>query len=188
MEVRNFKVEGLKELQDFMSKELPAATNRRVVLSGMRTAAKPTLAAAKFKAKKRSHALEESLGFQSVTKNKSVREGHFATLLMGPLISGPKAMQAYLKYIAFYGKPVRAVGSNGKLNVRQIGRIRHAHLVEFGYMARSKGGGTRTRVPASPFLRPAFDENAGTFVNTFTGIMRKKIEAAVKKKRRGRRR
>ena len=173
MEIKNFRIEGLKELEDFMVKEFPAAISRRVILSGMRKAAKPTKEIAKSLVRKRSHSLEKSIDFKTLPQKKSLRAGHFASLMMGIAGGGKAGTDAFLTHASYYKRKTTL----GKV---LRGRIRHGHLVEFGFKHTSG-----KQVKARPFLRPAFDQGAPVFASQFSSIMKQRITAAVKRKRRG---
>ena len=169
MEV-DFKVTGLKELEDLMIRELPIKVARKSMLQGMRLSFGPMIEAARDKVVKKSHALALSIGMKTVPMRKS----NFAAMVGGPMSGKPLAAAAYTRY---YRKGEFGFGKE------PIDRIRHGHLVEFGF--KHKGGrnkkGKVTHVPAQPFMLPAFDQEYLGYVATFNKNVEDKVRAAIKK-------
>lgn len=174
----SMKCLGVKELEKILTKDLPNQTARRVLLSSIRQSAKPMQAAAKQKVVKKSHALYESIGMKTI-RNRG-RNKEFASVALGPMSGN---MQAWAMYMNYYkgdrsddwaGRQIQS-GAISSKRARK-GRIRHGHLVEFGFTHTSG-----KRVPARPFLRPAFDQEANGFVRSFKDILKVKIETAAQK-------
>ena len=172
MKITKFRIDGLKELEKLMLKELPAATSRRAVLGAMRESAKPMRDTAKSKVKKRSGALAESIGIKTVPKGRSKS---FASIVVSPMSGN---MMAWAKYLAHYKRSINLAGKGGSLDTGKIGRIRHGHLVEFGFKHRSG-----KHVPARPFLRPAADQETPTYIRGFRGFLKKRVHTAITKSR-----
>lgn len=153
----SIKVEGLKELEQALLKEIPKEA-RKVLLGGLRDAAQPMLAMAKGYAKSTdaSGALSESLALKTVSAK---RTKHSASILLGPnrMSSTAKAM-----YLAYYNQDWDAANDG----------IRHGHLVEFG----TKHSG------ADPFLRPALDAAGPFFAHGFAGATWKRLASKIKKR------
>lgn len=171
MKLNKVELIGLKDLEKLMLETLPAETSRKVTLQAMRDAAKPMVEGAKAKAKRgQSDALSESIGTKTLTARAALNSKYppFASLSLGPR-SG--VMTAWAKYLAHYGRGIKA---------KEIGRIRHGHLVEFGF--RHKSG---KHVPPRPFLRPAFDIHSADFLRYFKGHLKRRIERAGAKSRNG---
>lgn len=154
---------GLREVEQLMLKELPAAVARRVTLNAIRSSAKPMKEAAQVKVVKKSHALMQSINTKTTPQRMSKT---FASMTLSP-ISGNAA--AWARYMVYYRRPV---------DIDKVGRIRHGHLVEFGF--RHVSG---KFVKARPFLRPAFDQEYQTFVSIFKKRLRTRVINAVKKQR-----
>jgi hypothetical protein len=176
MEIKNFRVEGLRELERLMIDGLPATSSRKVALAAMREAAKPMQASAKRKARKRSGALAESIGFKSYLTRRTIGGGKhntFARLSLGPMSGNARA---WAKYVAYYQKPIKVTARNGNVETN-IGRMRHSHLIEFGFNHARSG----KKIPPMPYLRPAFDEESSGYMSTYRRILKKKVDAAIRK-------
>lgn len=170
----NLEVYGLKELEKIMTETLPNKVNRRVLLSAIRISAQPMKQTAKNIVVKRSGALAESIGLKTISNRGGNK--YFASVALAPM-SGNLA--AWAKYKTYYsGKHPGGDILSGKISARsaRIARIRHGHLVEFGFRHRSG-----KQIPARPFLRPAFDIEANGFVRIFRDNLAKRILAAAKK-------
>lgn len=147
-------ISGLKELQAAL-KELPKATETRVVQDTMKVSLQPMLLEASRLAPKDEGDLADAI--QSSTKvipsqrSEVPRKGrHKILLFAGPL---------YSRFSGYYAP--------------------HAHLVEFGTRER-KGRGV---MPAQPFMRPAFDMHVAGFIKQFSGELVGMIEAAATRQR-----
>lgn len=166
---------GLKELEKLMAKELPAAMSRQAVLGAMRASAKPMEKAAKAmvpnKGGKASGALADSIGLKTVPVSKSK---YFAVMTLSPL-SGDLA--AWTKWMQHYGRTLNVINPRtGKADANAVGRIRHGHLVEFGF--RHPSG---KHVPARPFMRNAFDMTVDKYGDQFYQRLKTRIDNAIKK-------
>ena len=180
--VSTFKIEGARELEKLLLESLPAKMVRTTMLAGMRKSAKPMVSIAKAKAAFRSGALQQSIGIQSVrarggvTNSQLGGEDTFAAIELGPLSgSSGAALHAWARYKAHYGQGISILKGN-KLSTGQIGRIRHGHLVEFGFTHRSG-----TTVSARPFLKPAFNGGFPLYRRSLIADTRKKVLDAIKK-------
>jgi len=169
----SMKMTGLKELEKAMLKDLPNATNRRILLATMRKAAPPMVQAAKDNVPTGgSGALAESIGIKTF-RNRG-NNNVFASVGIAPMSGN---MAAWAKYMAHYNKTINLVDKRtGKVDAGKIGRIRHGHLVEFGF--KQKDG---KMYPARPFLRRAFDQRSVQFTKAFQSILGVKVKNAVKK-------
>lgn len=185
--VTKFRVEGARELEQFMLRELPAKLARKATLQGMRRAAKPMVGIVRAKAPYKSGALKQAIGLKTVPMRGGSTDSQlsgitggadstFAALEIGALSgSSGAALHAWARYKAFYG-PNFGVLKRGKISPSQIGRIRHAHLMEFGFNHHSG-----KRVPAQPFLEPGFNSGFLTYKNMLVREVRKQVEAAIRK-------
>ena len=97
---------------------------------------------------------------------------NFARLFLAPMSNNARS---WAKYVAHYKRPIKVSIYKGAPTTN-IGQMRHSHLVEFGFKHWRAG-----KIPPNPYLRPAFDEEYQGYINTYKGILRKKIDAAVKK-------
>ena len=176
MEV-SVKMTGAKELEELMIKHLPATVARKRTLQGLRRASLPTLNYAKAKVAQRSGALHMSLGTQVLPWRGSRaiigEEGSFAAIRMGPLSGqGAKAFAAWATYLAYY--------KGGVIDLKKgapIGRIRHGHLVEFGFNHVRSG----KRIAGRPFMEPAAVAGFGSFRQSFINHLRRGVEQAIKR-------
>ena len=164
------KVMGLKDAVAAMGAAFPKdpEKQRRLLNASMRAGAKPTmLADAKLRAASfdGSGALSESLGIRAISKARALRSGKVAGIYITPVRQNLKAIA---KYLSFYRR------NSGR---QVIDGIRHGHLVEFGHATR--GGG---HVAARPFLWPAAQSQSGAYKTSFAASLRKKTEAAVKRR------
>ena len=173
----NMKVIGLKELEKIMVEDLPNTVARRTLLSAIRVSAKPMMNAAKAKVPKGgSGALAESIGLKTIRNRGFNKE--FASMALAPMSGN---LQAWAMYKDFYGGGEGSTASkiqSGAIDSKTAKqkRIRHGHLVEFGF--RHTSG---KQVPARQFLRPAFDQEANGFVNSFRAHLSVRVKNAVKK-------
>ena len=174
--VSTFKIEGARELERLLLESLPAKLVRTTMLAGMRKSAKPMVGIAKAKVAFRSGALQQSIGIKSVrarggvTQSQLKGESTFAAIEIGPLSgSSGAALHAWARYKAHYGQGV-SILKGKKLSTGQLGRIRHGHLIEFGFTHRSG-----KKVPARPFLAPAFNGGFPLYRRSLIADTRKKI-------------
>lgn len=171
------KVLGLKELEEIMVKTLPNKVNRNVLLGAIRSSAQPMKFAAKANAFaiRRSGALSESINLKTLRNRGNNKE--FASVALAPMRGN---MTAWAMYKAYYtGRNPAADIQSGAISAKTARRagITHGHLVEFGFNHVRSG----RRIPARPWLRPAFDLHANGFVSTFRKNLQVRIEAAAKK-------
>lgn len=176
------KITGARELERWMLKELPAKLARKSTLAGMRKAAKPMVNIAKAKVAYRSGALQQAIGIRTVpmrggsTESALGGENTFAAIDIGALSGGQGAsLHAWARYLSYYGRGIR-ISKGGKQSTSLIGRIRHAHLVEFGFRHRSG-----KKVPAQPFLQPAFYAGYSSYYRTLITDIRTKVEASIRR-------
>ena len=172
----NMKVHGLRELEKIMVEDLPNTVARRVLLSTLRVSAKPMKEAAKNKVVKQSGALAKSIGIKTIRNRGFNKE--FASVALAPMSGN---LGAWAMYKDYYGGGAGSTASkiqSGAIRSGDAkkGRIRHGHLVEFGFKHTSG-----KQVAARPFLRPAFDQEAGGFVNSFRAHLALHVKNAVKK-------
>lgn len=177
-ETFEFKVEGLREVEKFLKEELGAVAARKVTLQALKQSSEGIIDSAKTNARRgRSDALSTSIGIKNVTPGRQLTSGGdtYASIVGGPM-SGNKS--AWAKYLAYYRRDVRLTDSKGNPNTQYIGRIRHGHLVEFGFRHRSG-----KHVPARPFLRPAFDTHEADVRRFFAATLRRKAKRVAAKAR-----
>lgn len=181
MEV-DFKVIGLKHLEDLLVNHLPATVARRQLLGSLKYAARPAINLARATAKGvkggRSGALGMSIGVISsrkgATTHPRLNPKVSADVAIGPLSGqGATPLLAYARYQQFYR-------TNKKLKVKRgspIGRIRHGHLVEFDHHV----GKARTFVPGTHFLEKAAFNTAAASAARFKRDLQKRTFRAIKK-------
>ena len=152
------KVSGLREVNDFLTRELPAKVAATAIAQALRMAAKPIRDAARSNAVALggSGALALAISAWRTKKNVKVGTDTAASVEVGPR-RGNKA--ALARYYAFYGK---------KPTPKMLqGGIRHGHLVEWG---------TKRTAPRR-FMQRAFDAQAQNGV----AIFEREIGAVVEK-------
>ena len=166
------KVVGVKDAVAAMGKAFPKdpEQQRRLLNGSMRSAATDTIlidAKLRAAASDASGALAESLGIRTTPRGRLLRSRRVGGVYIAPIRHNPKAIA---KYVSFYRKNSTRTVVDG---------IRHGHLVEFGHATR--GGG---HVAARPFLWPAAQSNSNAYRNKFAMSLRKKTEAAVRRRAR----
>ena len=177
----NIEVKGLKELEDLLARELPAAMARRVLLRSLHVSAKPVIALTKVTGKGakggRSGALRLAMGtittrFGKTTPHPQLNQDVTAAIAGGPLSGqGNIPLLAWLRYRQYYRK--------GKIAVKRyapIGQIRHGHFVEFGFTHKSG-----TTVPGTHFLENAVFTMAPTSARIFRRELEKSAIRAIKR-------
>ena len=172
MKKTTIKVEGLREVDKFMKESLPdAMARRKVTLQALRESAKPMVDGAKSRADRgRSGSLSESIGIKTISNSRTMAAAQasgrntYAAVAVAPMSGNHKAWARYLNY---YRRGI---------NLSEVGRLRHAHLVEFGF--RHTSG---KHVPARPFLRPAFDDHANDVTRFIKGTLKAKTIRAARK-------
>ena len=164
------KIKGLGSAMKAMAAAFPKDPRQqsRLLNSTMRTAAKGTMliAAKGFAlAGDGSGALSESLGIRNQSRRKVSAKNAAAGVEIVPVRHNPRAIAQYINhYYTSRGKTAPAsVVTSG---------IRHGHLVEFGTV----------RTSARPFLWPAAQSGRAGYINRFSAILRKKTEAAVRRR------
>lgn len=160
-------IRGLKELEQTMRREFPASVSRSVTLAALRDSAKPMRDRAQSYVPVQSGALRESIGFKTVAKRRST----FASVLLG-YRSNEKA---WLKWATYHGR-----GANFN-DPKSIGRIRHGHLIEFGFKHVRSG----KYIPGKHPLRTGFDVSYYSFQNRFYDSLKKSIERRIKTRMKG---
>ena len=169
-QVKNVEVLGLKELEKFMKDELPDVFERRLeTLKALRDSSESMLAGAKSNTDKfrKSGALGMSLGFKSMTKSATLRSkgDTYAAIFLAPL----NKMEAYQTYVSYYnrGSVDEWLGDH---------RIRHGHLLEFGF--RHPSG---QHIPGQHWLRNAFDTYSGDVIRNFRHFARDRVKKAARR-------
>jgi HK97 gp10 family phage protein len=147
-------VEGLKQLDKQLA-GLGTKVGLKALRGGMMAASKPMFVAAKANA--------AGLGTEGQDAGSTAAAMGRFTKKLSPtktaLFIGPK--NASKRAVALW---------NAKHN-REVKRLGHFHLMEFGSIHNK----------ASPFMRPAFDTTAFLVVNLFGRELRKSIAKAVRK-------
>ena len=168
------KIEGLDSALAAMRAAFPIAPKQqaRLLNSAMRTAAERSIvpiAKSLALTGDSSGALSESIGvrFQSAVKRRA--RGVAAGVEVVPVRFNVRAIAMYIQH--YYTDR----GKTASINLVAAG-IRHGHLIEFGTV----------RTAARPFLWPAGQSGKSGFTNKFSKILKKRIEAAVKRRARRR--
>lgn len=112
-----------------------------------------------------SGALSEAIAPRAMSKSRARRRGKTAAVEITPVRTNRKAIALYINH--YYTQR----GQTPSANIVTSG-IRHGHLVEFG---------TRHNA-AQPFLWPAATSQQGKYVNSFSVFLRKRTEAAVRRR------
>jgi len=159
------KVDGLKELNRKLE-QFTVKTQKSMITSALRAAAKPIQAAAKQNAQRTRHpssgALSQSIGIKAKRLRGSAA---VSSLWVAPIRTDKSAVS---QYAGFYGgASVSSVNAG----------IRHGHLVELG----------TKHSAARPWLRPALDQNKDRAVSIFKTTLAKRIDREVRKINRGKR-
>lgn len=154
----DIEVKGLKELEDRLI-ELGAVAGMKAMRSAMFTASKPTLDQAKATAPVRSGALRESITrtFSAASKTGS-KEGSRFSVRIGPKVKNRTAIALY-NLVYRLKRPRRG--------------IFYGHFLEFGTNAGTK---------ATHWLRNALQATAARSAQLLAETLKKRIEAAVKKR------
>ena len=156
------------------------AMARRVLLAALHKAAEPVIARGKITGKGirggRSGALRLSLGTMTsrlgAPTHPQLNPRTAAAIAGGPLSGGRKqALLAWSLYRAYYKKRVISLKKGSP-----IGRIRHGHLVEFGFTHRSG-----KQVPGTHFLEKAVPAMARTSVRRFKKVLSERTIRAIKR-------
>ena len=146
------KIEGLKDLDKALS-ELKTYTARRVGKRAMAKALEPVAVSARQRAprSKDGKHLADSIGV------------------------GQKLTKAQAK------EQRRAQREGRHIMLMYVGpREPHSHLVEFGTVERfHKSGKSVGKMPPSPFMRPAWDENSQAVLKTLSVELRAELDRAI---------
>lgn len=155
------QVEGLDQLRDALSQQLPKKAQKKVMVRALKASARPMVRQIKtaYRALGGSGALAQASTIWQRKKGTSPRET-FASIELGPKRSNKAALA---KYYAFYRKK----GSTKAL----MGGIRHGHLVEFGF---THVGGRA--VAGKGILDAAFQRHGKSAVDGFGQILGAEIE------------
>lgn len=146
--------DGFAEVQRALSK-LPTVIGEKVLVGATRAAAQVIAIEARQNAPEDSGLLKKSIGVAKA-KAKDTKPGH----------------------IKFYVVPKSKVQGTAKVSVNgQKGKMRYklhswyAHFVEFG----------TSKMPAKPFLRPAFENSAASSVDAFQKYALKRVDIEIAK-------
>lgn len=152
----SFSVDGLKELEDALLRDVPKKFQRRTMLRAARAAWKPVADTAKRLAPVRSGALRDSIELWNQTEKRSAGFGYAVTVEAGVKKKSAKGRRAMAQAADYYD-------SNKRLQTKgaQSGGPFWAPWVEHG---------TRD-FPAQPFLGPAYDAHAKQAIDIFAGRM-----------------
>jgi HK97 gp10 family phage protein len=174
--VMGLKVQGIDELQttlDGLGKRL----GRSVLERALRKASAPMLAKAKSYAAFDEGDLEGSLKITRQTVSDPGKAAFAATLQAG----GDRASAQAALRAAYRDQGGAVVDLVLGPDLADGGST--AHLVEFGTGPRyQKGGKYVGEMPAQPFLRPAFDAEAGPSVDRLKPLLMAEIEKAVQRR------
>lgn len=174
--VFGLKVQGIDELEASLS-DLGKRLGRNVLERSLRRAAAPMLAKAKDFAAYDEGDLEGSLKIARQTVSDPGKAAFAATLASG---GDRSAAQAALRtaYREQGGAVVDLV-----LGPDLADGGSHAHLVEFGTGPRYQDDGSFVgEMPAQPFLRPAFDAEAGPTIERLKPILAAEIDKAAQRR------
>lgn len=168
------KIEGLEDAMRAMRAAFPKdpEQQRRILNQSISFAARRSIIPiAKQLAQQGdgSGSLAEAIAPRAVSRARALARRMTASVQITPVRSNRKAMAMYL---AYYRR-------NSAKQV--VSGIRHGHLVEFGH--RTRDGGF---VAARPFLWPAAQRGTPQYRRAFAASIRKKTEAAVRRKARRR--
>jgi len=168
------RIEGLDEALQAMLAAFPvdARQQRKLLNQSMSQAAKPTITrAAKSFAEQSdgSGALAHSIRARAVSASRARARGVPSSVQIVPVRKDKTAIAMYINHYYPNGAPPSLL----------TGGLRHGHLVEFGH--KTKNGGF---VAARPFMWPAVASQSGSYVRTFAKVLKRKVELAVKRKRR----
>ena len=180
----NFKITGGPEVARALRAAWPnnPKRQRQVLNQAIKAAAKDTIVPrASIMAQRSggSGSLAAAMNSRVMSKKFARMEGATAGVWVGPVRKDTKGIA---KYINHYW-----LGRGKKINpsIFTYG-LRHAHLVEWGHDIvvggpKGKGGKVIGRAPARPFMRPALHSGASSYKRKLVPMLRKKIEAAVRR-------
>lgn len=158
-------VQGLDEIRKTLEQRIPKKAQHKVIARALKIAAKPMIRAARGNAigMNGSGALSKSITAWTEKKSKSKKNGHFASVHVGPKRANKSQIAAYYQHYGKRPTPVRLKQG-----------IFHGHFVEFGHVVRTRSG--TVSVPARPFLRPAQAAHDKKLVKEFGAILAAEIE------------
>lgn len=166
-EIDTVQVKGLDELTRTLTTNLPAEAGQKLVRRVMRRSFKPMMQTAKRKASTGQKTISSgALSASIAIWNEKVRKRGqtVVRLRIGPRRSD---RSAFIQYMEFYGRKLTPKNANSG--------IRHGHFVEFGVPER--------KIPARPFLRPAFNQHGYSGIRAFRVDYFKSVDRAVIKAR-----
>ena len=165
-DVTRIKVEGLKELTQFLEKELPKNLQRTSLIAGMRESMKPMIAAAANRAPARSLALRTAIKSKAVRK----RDEDFAAMVWGPMTNVSESQARWVtEYL--YGRGW-SMSEKGVPAGPYYGKFH-----EFGYY----NALLKKHIPGKHFLQGAFDAYLPYYLATLKKHVEKKAIAAAKR-------
>lgn len=170
------RVDGLKEFEAALD-DLGKRIGKAVLERSLRKAAAPMLALAKTLAPNDEGDLEQSLKIAKMTVSDPGKAAYAATMrATGDQGAARTALRD--AYRTQGGAVVDLV-----LGPDLLDGGRHAHLVEFGTGPRYHESGRYVgEMPAQPFLRPAFDAEAGPSRDRLKPILAAEIDKAVSRR------
>lgn len=154
------KMEGLRELDAALA-QLPKSTARSVLRRALKKAAQPVADAADRMVPVKSGGLKASLSVAGRTRNLTGLKEYGQTLKAGG--SREEAVGA----LRSARRAAGGGGSRAEIDVRYTAP--HAHLLEFGTV----------KMPAHPYLRPAWDGNKQAALESVKTELASEIEKAV---------
>ena len=161
------KVDGMRELQKFLQKELPKKLQRTSTLAGMKKSVAPMVLDAAYRAPMRSGALRESMKSKAVRK----RDENFAAMTWGPVTNVPTSQAAWAAtYLEGDGDWVM-----GKSKIPAGPYYGMFH--EYGYYNKLLD----KHIPGKYFMLKAFDANIYQYTASLKEGIKKKAIAAAKR-------
>ncbi|WP_347464237.1 HK97-gp10 family putative phage morphogenesis protein [Acinetobacter thermotolerans] len=151
-----FNIEGL---DDFMQK-LDAIKDRKAVNKRARSAARKAMQLVQFAAKVGASRIDDPATRENITENIVIRNGKSRDLNTVRMRVG-----------VLGGAAVNAKTDRAKLAALPGGETVYWRYIEFG----------TSKVPATPFMRPALAENIQVVTDEFNKQFMKSIENAIKK-------
>lgn len=151
-----FKIEGMDEL---MSK-LDALKDRKAVNRRARSAARKAMKIVELSAKMGAAYIDDPETREDIQKNIAIRAGKSNDLNMIRMRVG-----------VIGGAAQNAKSNKDKLNALPGGMTTHWRYIEFG----------TSKMPATPFMRPALSQNIETVTSEFNKTFMRLIETAIKK-------
>jgi HK97 gp10 family phage protein len=150
------KMEGLEEF----SKKIDALTDRKAVNKRARFAARKAMQLVQFAAKVGASRIDDPKTRESILENIVIRNGRSRDLNTVRMRVG-----------VLGGAAVNAKSDQEKLKALPGGMTVYWRFIEFG----------TSKVPPTPFMRPALEENIQVVTDEFNKQFMKSIENAIKK-------